>query len=53
VLGQHDVNISRMQMGHESGGRALAIFNLSTPLTDAAFQQVAALDGIEIARSVE
>lgn len=53
VLGQHDVNISRMQMGHGDDGRALAIFNLSSPLTDTAFQEVAGLPGIEIARSVE
>ncbi|MEE2886293.1 MAG: phosphoglycerate dehydrogenase [Planctomycetota bacterium] len=51
VLGQHDVNISRMQLG-EGKEHAIAIFNLAKPVTDDAFEQVTELSGIHVARSV-
>ena len=51
VLGRHDINISRMQLG-DADGRALGIWNLSQPMSDAAYADVQALSGIEVARAV-
>ena len=51
VLGQHKVNISRMQLG-EGPEHAIAIFNLATPVPAEAFDEVTNLSGIHIARSV-
>ena len=51
VLGQHDINISRMQLG-EGPDHALGIFNLGQILPRAAFDEVAALPGIQLVRSV-
>lgn len=51
VLGRHDVNISRMQLG-DGAEHSMAIFNLATPVTGAAFDEVTALQGIHVARSV-
>ncbi len=51
VLGRHAINISRMQLG-DADGRALGIWNLSQPMSDAAYADVQALSGIEVARAV-
>jgi D-3-phosphoglycerate dehydrogenase len=50
-LGRHDINISRMQLGN-GDGRALGIWNLAQPLTDAAFAEVQNISGIHLARSI-
>lgn len=45
VLGEHDINISRMQIG-DGDDLSLGVWNLAHPLTDAAYDQVKALPGI-------
>ena len=51
VLGRHEINISRMQLGNGEN-HALGIWNLSEPMTDAAYTDVQALSGIEVARAI-
>ena len=54
VLGQHDVNISRMQLGDGPGdGLSLGVFNLGEKMPGEAFAQVQALPGIHRARAVD
>ena len=45
MLGEHDINISRMQIG-DGEDLSLGVWNLAHPLTDAAYDQVNALPGI-------
>jgi D-3-phosphoglycerate dehydrogenase len=43
LLGQQDINISRLQLGGDKVGElALAIWNLSSPITDAGLEQLRA-----------
>lgn len=51
VLGQHGANISRMQLG-DGDDHSVAIFNLGSPVTDAAFGEIQALQGIHSVRTV-
>jgi D-3-phosphoglycerate dehydrogenase len=51
VLGQHGANISRMQLG-DGDDHSVAIFNLGSPVTDAAFDEIQALQGIHCVRNV-
>jgi D-3-phosphoglycerate dehydrogenase len=47
VLGDAGVNIAYLSLGRDrSGGRAIAIFNLDSPLPDAVLKAIAAIDGV-------
>ena len=49
LLGEHEINISRMQLGPppEDEGPALGVFNLSTPVPDSALADLRAHPAIE------
>ncbi|MDP6363277.1 MAG: phosphoglycerate dehydrogenase [Candidatus Poseidoniia archaeon] len=51
LLGEHGVNISRLQLGRHDGG-ALAIYNLDAPLNEGVRNALAAVDGIGRIRTV-
>ena len=47
VLGEANVNIAYMSLGRDrSGGRAVAVLNLDSPLPQALRQAIAAIDGV-------
>jgi D-3-phosphoglycerate dehydrogenase len=47
TLGNAGVNIAYLSLGRDrSGGRAIAILNLDSPLPDAVLKQIAAIDGV-------
>jgi D-3-phosphoglycerate dehydrogenase / 2-oxoglutarate reductase len=47
TLGDAGVNIAYLSLGRDrSGGRAIAIFNLDSPLPDAVLRDTAAIDGV-------
>lgn len=47
LLGEAQVNIAYMSLGRDrSGGRAIAVLNLDSPLPDPAMRRLAALDGV-------
>ncbi|HEX9427753.1 MAG TPA: phosphoglycerate dehydrogenase [Candidatus Polarisedimenticolia bacterium] len=53
VLGNAGVNIAYLSLGRDrSGGRAIAIFNLDSPLTDEVRKAIAAIDGVLSAERV-
>ncbi len=53
ALGNAGVNIAYLSLGRDrSGGRAIAIFNLDTPLTDEVLRAIAAIDGVLSAERV-
>ncbi|MBI1951813.1 MAG: phosphoglycerate dehydrogenase [Acidobacteria bacterium] len=47
ALGEASVNIAYLSLGRDrSGGRAIAIFNLDSPVTDDLLSQIARIDGV-------
>jgi D-3-phosphoglycerate dehydrogenase len=47
ALGDAGINIAYLSLGRDrSGGRAIAIFNLDSPLGDAGLRSIAAIDGV-------
>src|SRR6266571_1675131 len=53
ALGDAGVNIAYLSLGRDrSGGRAIAIFNLDSPVTDAVLQSIGSIDGVLSAERV-
>jgi len=47
AIGAASVNIAYLSLGRDrSGGRAIAVFNLDSPVPDALLRQIAAIDGV-------
>jgi D-3-phosphoglycerate dehydrogenase len=47
ALGDAGVNIAYLSLGRDrSGGRAIAVFNLDSPLTDPVLRTIASIDGV-------
>ena len=54
ALGAAAVNIAYLSLGRDrSGGRAIAIFNLDSPIADILLRQIAAIDGVLWAERVD